>query len=216
MLDGDIRSRRVVVLAGRGGNGGGGLVAARRLFIWGANVSVVLAQHPEDMSGVPHQQLTILERIGVPVIAAPPRLPSADALARADLVLDALIGYSLRGAPREPTASVIRTANASARPILALDVPSGLDADSGVATEPTICATATLTLALPKVGLLAPSAQAWTGQLDLADISVPPAAYRHVGIDVGPIFARSDIIPLAKPGPSPQPPAPDKVGKPSR
>jgi hypothetical protein len=67
MLGGDARGRQVVVLAGRGGNGGGGLAAARRLAGWGAVVTVVLAQSHEDMRGVPRQQLTILDWIGIPV-----------------------------------------------------------------------------------------------------------------------------------------------------
>jgi NAD(P)H-hydrate epimerase len=194
MLGGDARGRQVVVLAGRGGNGGGGLAAARRLVVWGAAVTVVLAQSREDMRGVPGQQLTILEWIGIPV-----RL-SADGIselfAGADLVIDALIGYSLRGAPAGPVAALIRAANASARPMLALDLPSGLDGDRGEASDPTIRATETLTLALPKRGLLAPAARPWVGQLHLADISVPEKVYRRVGLTVGPIFARSDIIPI--------------------
>jgi len=194
MLGGDARGRQVVVLAGRGGNGGGGLAGARRLSVWGAAVTVVLAQSPNDMRGVPRQQLTILEWIGIPVRLAAHGM--ADLFTGADLVIDALIGYSLRGAPAEPVAALIRAANASGRPMLALDLPSGLDGDSGEASDPTIRSTETLTLALPKRGLLAPAARPWVGQLHLADISVPEKVYRRLGLTVGPIFARSDIIPI--------------------
>lgn len=194
MLGGDARGRQIVVLAGRGGNGGGGLAAARRLSVWGAAVTVVLAQSPNDMRGVPRQQLTILEWIGIPVRLAADGM--ADLFAGADLVIDALIGYSLRGAPAGPVAALIRAANASGRPMLALDLPSGLDGDSGEASDPTIRSTETLTLALPKRGLLAPAARPWVGQLYLADISVPEKVYRRLGLTVGPIFARSDIIPI--------------------
>jgi len=196
-LGGDVRSQRIVVLAGRGGNGGGGMAAARRLSIWGAEVAVVLAQSREKMHGVPLQQLTILERIGVPIHAARNRL--ADLLADADLVIDALIGYSLRGAPAEPIASLIRAANTSARQLLALDLPSGLDGDTGQPLEPCIRASATLTLALPKRGLLEPAARPWVGELHLADISVPEQVYAQLGLTVGPIFARSDIIQIELP-----------------
>jgi NAD(P)H-hydrate epimerase len=194
MLGGDASGRHVVVLAGRGGNGGGGLAAARRLFGWGAVVTVVLAQSNEDVRGVPRQQLTILEWIGVPVRAAADGIP--ELFTGADLVIDALIGYSLRGAPAGPVAALIRAANASGCPILALDLPSGLDGDSGEASDPTIRAMETLTLALPKHGLLAPAARPWVGQLYLADISVPEKVYRRLGLTVGPIFAESDIIPI--------------------
>jgi NAD(P)H-hydrate epimerase len=195
MMGGDARDRQVVVLAGRGGNGGGGLAAARRLFGWGAAVTVVLAQSREDMRGVPRQQLAILEWIGIPVRVAADGI--TDLLTGADLVIDALIGYSLRGAPAGPVAALIRAANASGRPMLALDLPSGLDGDSGEASDPTIRAAETLTLALPKRGLVAPAARPWVGQLHLADISVPEKVYRRLGLTVGPIFAETDIIRIA-------------------
>jgi NAD(P)H-hydrate epimerase len=193
-LGGDVRGRRIVVLAGRGGNGGGGLAAARRLFIWGADVWVVLGQEAEAMQGVPAQQLAILAHLGVPVRGPGQAGPDESTLRSADLILDALIGYSLRGAPREPIAALIRVANAAGPPVLALDIPSGLDGDTGAASEPTIRAVTTLTLALPKAGLLQPAARAWVGDLYVADISVPEVAYRRLGLSVGPIFARADIV----------------------
>jgi len=192
MLGGDARGRQVLVLAGRGGNAGGGLAAARRLAGWGAAVTVVLAQSPNDMRGVPRQQLAILEWIGIPVRVAADGI--TEPLTDADLVIDALIGYSLRGAPAGPVAALIRAANSSGRAILALDLPSGLDGDSGEASDPTIRAMQTLTLALPKRGLLAAAARPWVGQLHLADISVPEKVYERLGLKVGPIFAQSDII----------------------
>lgn len=194
MLGGDVQGRRVVVLAGRGGNGGGGLAAARRLSIWGADVSVILGQTPEELQGVPARQLAIVRRISVPLRGPEPASAVEAALQAADLVLDALIGYSLRGAPREPVASLIRAANASGTRLLALDLPSGLNGDSGEASEPTIRAAATLTLALPKAGLLRPAAREWVGELYVADISVPEAVYRRLGLGVGLIFARTDVV----------------------
>jgi NAD(P)H-hydrate epimerase len=194
MLSGDASGRQVVVVAGRGGNAGGGLAAARRLVVWGATVTVVLAQSREDMRAVPQQQLTILDWIGVPVRLAADGI--SDLFSGADLIIDALIGYSLRGAPSGPVAALIRAANASGRQMLALDLPSGLDGDSGDASDPTIRATETLTLALPKRGLLAPTARPWVGHLYLADISVPEKIYQRLGLTVGPIFAESDIIPI--------------------
>lgn len=193
-LGGDVRGRRIVVLAGRGGNGGGGMAAARRLTVWGAAVTVVLAAPRDAVHGAPEQQLTILDWIGVPLRLVGDR--TSDLLAAADLLIDALIGYGLRGAPVEPVASLTRAANASGRPVLALDLPSGLDGDSGEPSDPTMRAAATLTLALPKRGLFTPSARPWVGELHLADISVPEQVYQRLGLKVGPIFARSDIIPV--------------------
>jgi NAD(P)H-hydrate epimerase len=146
------------------------------------------------MRGVPRQQLAILEWMGIAVHVWADQI--SDLFSSADLVIDALIGYSLRGAPAGPVAALIRAANASVRPMLALDLPSGLDGDSGDASDPTIRARETLTLALPKRGLLAPAARPCVGKLHLADISVPAKVYRRLGLTVGPIFAESDIIPI--------------------
>ncbi len=206
LLGGNVHGKRVMVLAGSGGNGGGGLAAARRLSIWGASVSVILGHPRETMKAAPLHQLTILDRIGVPVLEVGSPQGSPETLGAADLSLDALIGYNLRGAPREPIASLIRLANAGGTRILALDVPSGLDADSGIAYDPAIRAEATLTLALPKAGLLQPHAREWVGDLFVADISVPDAVYRRLGLSIGPVFAQSDILPIL-PG-SPHAPSP--------
>jgi NAD(P)H-hydrate epimerase len=194
-LGGQVTGQRVVVLAGSGGNGGGGLVAARRLTIWGAAAAVVLGQPREKVRGVPAHQLEILGRMGIPVWTAEQAPP--DALAHADAILDALIGYSLQGPPREPVASLIRAANRAHAPVIALDVPSGLDGDSGRAFDPTIAAATTLTLALPKAGLIRPAARDWAGDLYLADISVPAQVYQRLGIETGAIFAASDIVPVS-------------------
>jgi NAD(P)H-hydrate epimerase len=189
-----VRRRHVVVLAGRGGNGGGGMAAARRLAIWGADVRVVLS-HPETaLAEAPMRQLGSLRAIGVPVHRPD---EAASLLHEADVVLDALLGYSLDGPPREPEAGLIRAANEHRTPILALDLPSGLDPDRGVSHDPTIRATRTLALALPKVGLLRPEAAGSVGELWLADISVPARAYAGFGIALGPLFAESDLIKIA-------------------
>lgn len=118
-----------------------------------------------------------------------------------ELVIDGLIGYSLAGAPRGGVSDLIRWANAVSAPTLALDVPSGLDAGTGVARDPAITAAATLTLALPKRGLQSAGAAAHVGELYLADIGVPPRLYARPGLDleVGPIFATSDIVRLGGP-----------------
>jgi NAD(P)H-hydrate epimerase len=121
-------------------------------------------------------------------------VPIADAPAAADLVLDALIGYSLRGDPTGRAAALIDWANGQQAPILALDTPSGLDVTTGVEGKPCVRATATLTLALPKVGLIAAPS---VGELYLADISVPPLVYRRLGINTAPSFDDAGLIRLA-------------------
>lgn len=187
-LGGNVRGARVVVLAGGGGNGGGALTAARRLATWGAEVSIVLAQKAAAMSPVPARQLAILGQLGL-VPAEPP----GDRIA---LVIDGLIGYSLRGAPRGRAAELISWARSCAAPVLSLDVPSGFDAASGTLFDPSIAAAATLTLALPKCGLSTCEA---TGDLYVADISVPPALYERLPQPMAvPAFSTGDIVRLAK------------------
>jgi NAD(P)H-hydrate epimerase len=174
-------SSSVTVLAGPGGNGGGGLVAARHLINRGCQVQVVLSE-PDRLTPVPAHQADILARMGLTAASEP---------AAADLVIDALIGYSLRGDPAGTAAELIAWANDQAAPVLALDTPSGLDLTTGAAGTPAVWAAATLTLALPKVGLLdAPSA----GELYLADISVPSLVYQRLGIVVPELFRQSSLL----------------------
>ncbi len=93
---------------------------------------------------------------------------------------------------------MIRFAGMHDTPIIALDLPSGLDPDRGMPYDPTITATRTLALALPKAGLLRPEAASSVGELWLADISVPASAYAGFGINPGPLFAESDLIRIAR------------------
>lgn len=186
---GDLNARRIVVLCGAGNNGGGGMVAARHLHNRGATVQVKLAASPDQLKDVPAHQYRILQAMGLIVDRDPD-------LTQADLIIDALIGYGLIGNPRGPIAEWIDRANAARRPIFALDAPAGLDTSTGAASSHCIHATATLTLALPKIGLVTPAAKAWTGDLYLADISVPPELYARpsLGLKVAPIFADDSIV----------------------
>lgn len=192
LLDDDIVDRPIVVLAGRGNNGGGGLVAARHLLNWGAWVQVVPSYPFEEYRGVPQRQLDILQRMGAPLAWA----EDGWELPPCDLLIDAVIGYGLRGDPRGNARTLLLLANSSAAPILSLDTPSGVDTGEGRVFSPHLRAAATLTLALPKIGLLQPAALAACGDLYLADISVPPDLYGHLDLDVPPLFARDTILPL--------------------
>jgi NAD(P)H-hydrate epimerase len=190
-LDGDPRGRRVAVLAGTGGNGGGALVAARRLQNYGAKVSVFVTKPDAMFTPVPGQQLDLLRRMGVTINTS----EVMEAAEKVDVVVDGVIGYSLQGAPRDEAGTLIRWANTQSSPVLSLDAPSGVDTTTGTIFNPAIQATATMTLALPKEGLRASGVEALVGELYLADISVPPALYRRfLDIDVGPIFAMSDLV----------------------
>jgi len=186
------RAERVVVLAGSGGNGGGGLVAARRLAGWGVPVSVCLSRPTDRYRGVIAHQLEALVNIGV--VADANDLPSENGRGP-NVVIDALIGYSLAGAPRGRTGELVRWACETDTPVVSLDVPSGVDTTTGEPHDPAIKADATLTLALPKSGLLAGQAAEYVGDLYVADIAVPASLYRRsFSIEVGGLFASSDIV----------------------
>ena len=109
------------------------------------------------------------------------------------LILDALIGYSLKGAPHGLVLEPIQWANGSGGPFLSLDVPSGLDVRTGIAPGEVIRPTWTLTLALPKTSLLPDR----TGALYLADIGIPVSVYQKVGILFDPPFDQRYVIPLS-------------------
>lgn len=185
MLSDSPSKRSVCVICGRGNNGGGGMVAARHLHNRGVDIHVIrLTGELKDVSA---RQWSILENMGLH------NEPYFE-LSQAGMILDALIGYGLQGDPRPEVAVWIEKVNAAGKPVLALDAPSGLDITSGMAGRPTVRADATMTLALPKVGLLNESARPYVGSLYLADISVPLELYRKMGLDVQNFFEKDAII----------------------
>ncbi|MEM9655270.1 MAG: NAD(P)H-hydrate epimerase [Actinomycetota bacterium] len=176
------RPETVTVLAGSGGNGGGGLVAARHLANHGVTVAVVLSRLPGALTGVPRHQLDILERMAVPIDDEP---------REASVVVDALIGYSLRGAPRGRAAELMHWLAAQSGSVVSLDTPSGLDVTTGDGPGAVVRADATLTLAMPKIGL---RSAATVGELFVADISVPPSVYAPLQVGPPPPFHLGPII----------------------
>jgi NAD(P)H-hydrate epimerase len=196
LLGGSGREPRWLVLAGKGNNGGDGLVAARHLREAGAEAAVVYAEPPERLTGDAALQRDAAARFG---IAASVYAPGAIDWRAYDGVIDALLGTGTKGAPREPYASLIREAVASGLPIVAADIPSGLDADTGAAYEPCIRAARTVALAFMKRGLaLYPGAEL-AGEVTVAPIGIPaqladahgvrafrldePAVRRRLGVD---------------------------------
>jgi len=178
MLDG--ATGEVTILAGAGGNGGGGLCCARHLHNRDFKVWVVLDRDAALLKGAAANQLHILQRADVHPVAAP---QAQELLKRADIVVDALIGYSLRGAPRGRAAELVELCNQHAARVLSLDVPSGLNATSGEAPGLLVRPERTLTLALPKTGL-----QQVPGELYLADIGIPPEVFHRIGVSYEPPF----------------------------
>jgi NAD(P)H-hydrate epimerase len=166
------------------------MVAARLLVAWGADVSVILAKPRTGFSGISAHQMAILDRMRIPVSEP----GNVDALPDADLIIDGLLGFSLTGDPRGEIARLIALANNHPAPTIAIDLPTGLEATSGHVGEPCIRAEMTVTLALPKTGLLA-APESLTGDIWLADIGVPPSVYERVNATVpGDLFAGDGLV----------------------
>jgi NAD(P)H-hydrate epimerase len=180
MLDG-IRGE-VAILAGSGGNGGGGLCCARHLRNRDFSVWVVLDREEGLLRDAARNQLQILRAAGVRPVDP---FQAREVLRRSQVVVDALIGYSLRGAPRGRAAELIELCNEHAARVLSLDLPSGLDATTGEAPGVVVRPERTLTLALPKTGL-----RRVPGELYLADIGIPPEVFRRIGVSFESPFGR--------------------------
>lgn len=184
-LDG-VAGKRIVALAGSGNNGGDALGALRHLQGWGASVRAVLSGPPERLRPLARKQHDILAALGVP--------RDAGAIPDADLVIDGLLGYSVTGPPRGAVADLIRAANAARVPILAVDLPSGMHPDTGEPLGVTIRAALTLTLALPKRGLIETRSRALIGDLLLADIGIPPQAFDRLTLETRGVFESGDLV----------------------
>lgn len=176
--------QRAAVVCGVGNNAGDGLAAARHLDRWGrlASVSCVDAGR---LRGPAARELEALRRLGV-------EIASDLELADAEVIVDAIFGTGLSRAPEARFAEWIEAINGSGKNVISVDVPSGLDADTGVAYSPVVKASATITLGLPKPGL-----RKLPGRVFVADIGVPLEAYAAVGVEVpADLFAGGELIPL--------------------
>ncbi|MBV8195119.1 MAG: NAD(P)H-hydrate epimerase [Candidatus Dormibacteraeota bacterium] len=181
-LVGATRSVHVVAVAGRGNNGGDALVACRFLATWGCRVGVALIGERDALGPLQTSHAESAERSGVRVQVAGDGHAVRAYISDADLVLDGLLGTGLHSAPRDPQAVAITEMNVSRHPVLAIDVPSGLDATSGEVFDPCIRAKATCTLVAAKSGLWHPAAGAACGDLWVADIGMPQAAWQATGL----------------------------------
>ena len=174
--------QRAAVVCGVGNNAGDGLAAARHLHRWGRLASVCCVEE-NRLRGPAAKELDALRKLGVDV-ADELRLDDAE------VVVDAIFGTGLSRAPEGKFAAWIEAINASGKGVVSIDVPSGLDADSGVAYAPCVRANVTITLGLPKPGLL-------KLPFLVADIGVPFEAYAAVGVTVPPdFFARGELVKL--------------------
>ncbi len=165
----------VAVFAGAGNNAGDGFVIARHLAGFGFDIQVILAVPREKYKGDADTNLAVVEKMGLPISqwngSAPPDISDVS------LVVDALLGTGLSGPLRDPFPEVIAFVNAAGRRVLAVDIPSGVDADTGEVSTAAVKAHVTVTFALPKKGLYAGEGRSLAGRVVLADIGMPADVY---------------------------------------
>ncbi|MDD4168756.1 MAG: NAD(P)H-hydrate dehydratase [Desulfotomaculaceae bacterium] len=175
---GNVRGKVVTVFVGKGNNGGDGFVIARHLSNMGAEVKVLALADVKEIKGDAAVNLEIWQKMGQGVYS----LHQIDGinivrlvLMNTDLIVDAIYGTGFHGKMRERVGRIVEVLNGSGKPIVAVDIPSGLEADTGRAHGPCIQAAHTVTFALPKLGLILEPGADYAGELHVADISIPPA-----------------------------------------
>ncbi|MDJ0883526.1 MAG: NAD(P)H-hydrate dehydratase [Desulfobacterales bacterium] len=178
------RGRRILVCCGAGNNGGDGFVVARKILADGGQPVVLLLGDPSRYRGAARTNHDILDRIGTKV-APFEDLPQTRVLIDScDLIVDAIFGTGLSKPVRGHYAEVIEMINAAKKPVLSLDIPSGINGDSGQIMGVAVRADATVTFGLPKVGnLLYPGAQ-HSGACYVTRISFPPALTRAPDLSI--------------------------------
>ena len=186
-----LKGRKVVVVAGLGNNGGDGMVAARHMASMGAEVCVILLGREEDIrTEEARANWAVLKNMFLTVRLRTARTPeelrsawSELGAEEVDAIVDAIFGTGIRGRIRSPYSDAIELINrASGKALVAsVDLPSGLDPDTGQPSEPTVKADLTITMHKPKPGLLAPEAREFVGELIVANIGMPPEAEFFVG-----------------------------------
>ncbi len=166
----------VVVFCGTGNNGGDGFVIARHLVNSGVDVRIALAGEKARLTPDAAANHRICEAMGISIVA-----PGATDVSADDVVVDALLGTGFSGQVREEMAHVIERVNsAQKRSVVAIDVPSGLDCDTGESSNATIVADATVTFVADKVGFRSNAARRFVGRVHVADIGAPPEIIERV------------------------------------
>lgn len=171
----------IVICCGKGNNGGDGFVIARHLDLRGLPVEVLLFADPAELRGDALTNFEIVRRSQIPLTICNDQSPPEPTwltaviakLQAAGLLVDALLGTGTTGEPRHPFDLVIRAMNESRRPIIAIDLPSGLDAATGIPAAQTILAMQTLTFVAAKTGFANPAAKDCLGRVHVLDIGAP-------------------------------------------
>jgi NAD(P)H-hydrate epimerase len=174
-LGGSVTTKSVAVVAGSGNNGGDGFVVARHLAMRGAKVVTFQVCPLDKLTADAAANLAILHKLGHDVrqVAAEELGGLAKPLRGFDAVVDAVGGTGVRGALRDEMAAAVEAINAAGRPVVAIDIPTGLDCDTGQAEGIAVRAALTVTFVARKKGFDVPGAEAYTGNVVVADIGIP-------------------------------------------
>jgi len=175
----ELKPKKVVILYGKGNNGANGLAVARFLAIYGINIEIVPATKEEGKM-IKHQMRTLkLQQI----------FPRKNFVVhKGDIIIDALLGYNIEGNPKNKYAELINAANDSDARIVSIDLPSGMNPDTGEMYNPSIKSDYILTLALPKTGLRGMK------NLYLVDLGIPNELYEEVGLSIDSMFEKKDVV----------------------
>jgi NAD(P)H-hydrate epimerase len=180
----DTRARRFVVLCGPGNNGGDGFVVARKLHAAGAWVRVMATARVRSYSGPAKKNLERLEKAGIEVVFKPGRSYVQEALGESDAIVDGLLGTGISGDLSRGFRVLVDEVNRVGKPVFSIDIPSGVDGDTGQVHGAAVRATHTITFGLPKRGnFLQPGAK-FGGRLFLSPLSFPPTLVEEAGISV--------------------------------
>lgn len=181
---GGVAGKAVAIVAGTGNNGGDGFVIARHLAIGGAKVVTFVIGPPQKITGDAEVNLKAIYNLGHDIrdVHCDSLGELAEELAHFDAIVDAIGGTGIDGPLRGDAAAAVDAINAAAgagtsepdRPVIAIDIPTGLDCDTGQAHEPTVRADLTVTMLARKRGFDAPGAKAYTGDVRVVNIGIPP------------------------------------------
>jgi hydroxyethylthiazole kinase-like uncharacterized protein yjeF len=170
---GEIKNKKVIIFCGRGNNGGDGFVVGRYLSEWGAQVEFFLTANRGEVKGDAKTNLKKAEEMGLPIneVLKKEEIPS---MIETDLIVDALFGTGFAGEINGYIKDIVELINSSDAPVISVDIPSGLHADTGQFIGPCIKAERTVTMALPKMGHFFFPGKEMSGKVSVVDIGVPP------------------------------------------
>lgn len=188
-------NKNIVVFAGKGNNGGDALAVARHLHNLGSNVLVVLVGTEDPVKGDARINLDIIKRLGIKLVVAEDMSFSeeiATSLYLADAIVDGLIGTGMKGRVSDLFAGMIHIINQVGRYVISIDIPSGIDGDTGEVFGACVEADKTVALGLPKLGLLVGEGAKYAGRIHVADIGIPQKSIEQKELDIN-LITKEDI-----------------------